>query len=258
VEKEPRKATDVLLDIENKMDMLLSMIRSQDLNLKLLSNKLNIVMEKLEKQTAPTNKIIVEAVNTVTPNIPIDEKNIPVSPENSLPIETSPQGFRRTSRPETYSGDNSYIKKNVVKDAVVFPMQLPKMPGTSESDAEVVVPSEATNVVENFAPKVKKAEKPTKLKSDQHIPVMQRIVDKNGKSIFLAEIEIIDVNNSSEIPKTRTNGTGKWTASLPVGNYRVIVRKRESLTKEKVEVVQDIQVDGTKSPLELQTMILKI
>lgn len=252
MEKEPRKATDVLLELENKIEILLSMIRSQDLNLKLLSNKLNLVMEKLEKQPAAPNKIVVEAVNTVTPTAPIDEKHIPVSPENTIPMEVAPKGFRRTSRPETFSGDNAYFNKSRGNDTVVFPMQLPKMSDT----AEVVVP-EASKIEIPNTTKVKKADKPTAM--DQHqIPVVQRIVDKNGKAVFLAEVEITDLSNNSEVSKTRTNGTGKWMATLPIGNYRVYIRKRESLTKEKVETAQDIQVDGTSSPLELQTMILKI
>jgi hypothetical protein len=46
-------------------------------------------------------------------------------------------------------------------------------------------------------------------------------------------------------------------ASLPIGAYRVLIRKRESLTKEKLEAAQDIQVDGSQSPLDLPIMIIK-
>jgi hypothetical protein len=254
MEKEPRKATDVLLDLESKIETLLGMIRSQDLNIKLLSNKLNLVMDKLEKQNVPSNKIIVEAVNTVTPTIG-EEKRIPVSSENALPMEASPQGFRRTSRPETFSGDNAYFKKSNIPDNVVFPIQLPKMSAGKE-EAEVVVPDMATN--QSIAQPEVKSKVTKQSSAQQHIPVVQRIVDKNGKSIFLAEVDVHNLDNGEEVTKTRTNGTGKWTATLPIGNYKITLRKRESLTKEKIESVQQIQVDGTSVPLELQTMILKI
>ena len=89
------------------------------------------------------------------------------------------------------------------------------------------------------------------------IPVSQRCVDKNGKSIFLANVEIIDMATSQTIFKTRTNATGKWFASLGIGAYRVTIRKMESVTKEKIEAVQDIQVDGSKSKLELPMLIIK-
>ena len=89
------------------------------------------------------------------------------------------------------------------------------------------------------------------------IPVVQRIVDKNGKSVFLADVEIYNSANMESVAKVRTSGNGKWSAPLSVGKYRVVIRKRESLTKEKIEITQDITVDGTQSLLELPMMIIK-
>jgi len=127
-------------------------------------------------------------------------------------------------------------------------MQLPNMPqGRSEQDAQIIV---NTNLKQEK--KVNKKEP-----SSGSVPVMQRIVDKNGKSVFLADVEIIDVSSGEQASKTRTNGTGKWMATLSPGDYKVIIRKRESLTKEKIEVIQDVRVDGTQSPFDLQTMIIK-
>ncbi len=245
MEKEARKATDVLLELESKIDILLSIVRNQDLNIKLLSNKLNSL---LEKASVENNKIIVEAVNNITQTT--SEKSIPISSENRILVDTNPQGFRRTSRPETFSGDNTYLSKSDPNATVTFPMQIPKMPAA----AEVVVPEQATSVVKNKKENFKNKEAPT----TDSFPVVQRIVDKNGKSVFLADVEIINVTDNSSVAKTRTNGTGKWMTSLPVGQYKVFVRKRESLSKEKVEVAQDIQIDGTASTVELQTMILRI
>ena len=42
---EPRKATDVLLELEAKINLLLDIVRSQDLNIKVLSNKLNVFID---------------------------------------------------------------------------------------------------------------------------------------------------------------------------------------------------------------------
>lgn len=237
----PRKASDVLLDLESKIDILLALARTQDLNIKTLSNKINNITQKLE---VSTNKITVEAVNTlVTPQLqqfPIldPDKHVVISSENKLPLEKFPQGFRRTSRPETYSG-NEFA-------------QNPKPP--PGRDAEAIAPLAAMS----------KPLPPQQVKGNTNrnviqnaIPVQQRIVDKNGKSVFLADVEITNPDNGEPIFKTRTNGTGKWAASLGVGNYRVVVKKRESQSKEKIEVVQDIYVDGSSSPLELKTMIIK-
>jgi hypothetical protein len=230
-----RKASDIILELENKIDILLGLCRTQDLNIKILSNKLNSVMELLNKKE---NKITIETVNTST-STPV----IPISAESTLPMESFPKGFRRNSRPETYEGDNSYLP-NV--EEVKFPVQLPNKP------AEVVIPNHIAK------PTSKPVSIPPEIEKQvvrQAIPVTQRVIDKNAKSIFLADVEIVDDKNSTV--KTRTKGNGKWEAILSPGNYKVIIRKRESLTKEKLESSQDIVVDGSVSPLELPILTMK-
>ena len=258
MDRENRKATDVLLDLESKVEMLLQIIRSQDLNIKLLSNKLNIVIEKIEKQPVTTPKIMVEAVNNI-PQTPVQQLNsisdnqIPISADFSVPTETSPKGFRRTSRPETFSGDDMYLNREPERK---LPLQIPnsvvnKIPNKLSDNAEVIVND--TSFQERLPVE---AEKPERSRNPNSVPVVQRIVDKNGKSVFLADVEIFDSTNNL-VSKTRTNGTGKWMSTLPLGPYKVFIRKRESLSKEKIEAVQNIEIDGMQSPLELQTMIIR-
>lgn len=251
----PRKASEVLLELESTLKSLVSLVRAQDLNIKVLSNKLNNLMQALEKQAAAPSKITVEAVNTF-PTSPFQqmqtldpERQIAISSDSKLPLETSPKGFRRTSRPETFAGDNAYLP-NAKDVQPKFPVQMPKPPPGRE--AEVVVPS---NKLESSP--VAPQPKARQTVSQNSIPVQQRIVDKGGKSVFLADVEVVSHETGEMVSKTRTNGTGKWQAVLGIGGYRVTIRKRESLTKEKVEVAQDIQVDGSESPLELQVMIIK-
>jgi Tfp pilus assembly major pilin PilA len=248
--QEPRKATDIILELESKINTLLSICRNQDLNIKLLSNKLNSLMEKinkLDKGASTSNKIVVEAVNTVThPSVP-NEKNIPISSENKILLEEQPLGFRRTSRPETFAGDDKYLNKNNASNQVVFPMQLPSM---KDTPAEIIVPDQPKEAA--------KKENKVIAAADSSVPVVQRVVDKNGKGIFLADVEIVNAESLETVSKTRTNGSGKWMASLPLGNYKVTVKKRESLSKEKAEVNQNVQIDGTRSNVELPVMILKI
>ena len=259
MDKEPRKATDVLLDLESKVEVLLQIVKSQDFNIKLLSNKLNLLMDKLDKQPVAPPKIMVEAVNTnpmaINPAIAeptVPEKNIPISSDFNIPSDNSPQGFRRTSRPETFSGDNVYLNNGIEDSVTRFPMQMPKL--AQNKPAEVIVPN--VNVPDKKSSKQQEPEF-SERESRGSIPVVQRIVDKNGKAIFLAEVEVLDLAKGDVVFKTRTNGTGKWMASLPIGSYRVMIRKRESVSKEKMEAGQDIHVDGTQSPLELQTMIIR-
>lgn len=234
MEKEPRKASDILLNLETKVETLLGVVSSQDLTIKVLSNKLNILIQSIEK-IANVPKISVEAANVNSLS------QINVLSEQNLLIDTSPQGFRRSSRPETFEGDSAYLNK-------------PQPKVQKEKVSEIIVPAQATTA-NVMSPQDVQPKAPKEKSSKNSIPVMQRIVDKNGKSVFLANVEINDVNGA-EVFKTRTNGTGKWMASLAPGNYKIIIRKGESLTKDKIESIQDVIVDGTQSPLELKMMII--
>jgi hypothetical protein len=277
MEQEPRKATDVLLEVETKLDTALGLIKSLDLNVKILSNKMGELMKDMEKLKATPPKITVEAVQTPIPNqsaaifgqtSTVDPaRAIPVVADSRLEVEGSPQGFRRNSRPESYAGD-TYLPRDGVpppnSPSVLFNQQQNKPPpGRSSLDMPV------TDVKAPVQPKPKTATaKPpvstqpaqksqTEIAAHGIIPVEQRVVDKNGKSVFLAEVEIVDVQLGEQIFKSKTNGTGKWMAPLPIGRYAVTIKKLESLTRAKVETTQTIDVDGIQSPLKLPMVIIK-
>jgi hypothetical protein len=259
LETEPRKASEVLLDVEKKLDVALGIIHVQDLNIKILSNKLNSILELLEKQTSTPQKITVEAVNVSRAPLPgvyvEPEKQIPISAEFALPIENSPQGFRRTSRPETFSGDNSYLPDAANSVSTKFPTQILKPPpGRSATNAPTVGREVNAEVVS--PPTVRQLPKTQDIIQNA-IPVTQRVVNKEGKSLFLADVEIIDLSSMQPVFKTRTNGTGKWSASLGVGDYRIVINKRESSTGGRLEATQDIHIDGSESKVDLQTIIIK-
>jgi hypothetical protein len=231
---EPRKISDIILDLEFKINSLFEATNNQNLLLGLIVSKLNSLTTLVESKpnTVQGSKpIAIEAV---------ESKSIKISSEDRLPIEETPTGFRRTSRPETYSGDNQFLPNKEVK----FPMQMPK------KDPEIVVPIQKNQPITETA-----ISSSNKVISNA-IPVVQRVVDKNGKSIFLADIEISD-DNDAPIFKSRTSGTGKWSATLAPGSYKVKITKRESLTKEKLESSQNITILGDISPLELQTLIMR-
>lgn len=218
MENESRKATDILLELENKVNSLILMIKSQDLTIKVLSNKISMIIDGAK----PNNSKIVDNLNEEV-----------VKPNNlGLQIEESPVGIRRTARPETY------------KRPEIKPLN------NDANKAEVIVPSIKPIEVNNSKAKQEKI-------IQNAVPTMQRIVDKNGKSIFLADVEIIDLSNGTTFHKTKTNGSGKWLASLPVGDYKVFIKKREGLNKEKIEVAQTIKIDGSTPTAEIPMMIVK-
>tara|TARA_R110000868_G_scaffold99024_4_gene272654 strand:- start:13220 stop:13930 length:711 start_codon:yes stop_codon:yes gene_type:complete len=230
---EPRKASDVLIDLESKINVLLQLVRSQDLNIKILSNKLNSLLENTK-----TN------VNATAENLSFedDSKKIYVSSDGNLPLDNFPSAIRRNSRPETYSStSNNEVQVN--------------------KEAEVIVNIKDNSIKNGFIkldPDKKTQPLIDKDRNDHLvIPVHQRVVDRNGKSIFLADVEVVNLETNNVIFKTRTNGTGKWMASLSPGNYNVIIQKRESVSKEKIKTEQLITVDAGTSLVELQMIILK-
>ena len=263
---QPRKATEVLLELEAKIDNLISLIKAQGFANQILSNKINELMQSVQQQAA-TPKYTAEAVQTsAVPGVPLSsfkpadpERQVPIFSERRLPETNHPDGFRRTSRPETYAGDDVYLGDQ--QAPVQFPMQMPKGPPPGRgSDAEVIIPQQepAQKQARQQAQPPKQQQQPAKQPIVQNaIPVVQRIVNKDGKSVFLADVEITDLASSQSVYKGRTNGTGKWMASLGVGAYRVVIRKKESAQQARMEAIQDVQVDGSRSPLELQTLIIK-
>jgi len=251
-EDNQRKATDVLLELEKKLDLVLGFLRTQDLTIKLLSNKVNELSAELNKILPNSPKPTVEAV--VLSNNQVNPPNhaMMIAAANNLPLEQSPKGFPRTSRPETYAGDDSYL------NSPKMPLQMPKPPIKSE----VVIPDAAMkqNVKppqQTQSPKPPKQPDEYQVQKGTMINVEQRIVNRENKSVFLADVEIFNIDSGEKTYKGRTNGTGKWMAALPLGKYRVVIRKRESVTKTNVEVNQEVVVDGSESPLRLQTMIFK-
>lgn len=243
---EQRKATDVLLSVEQKLDVLINLIRSKDLSDKILSNKLNKLLSILSENKAPPT-FTAETVNTTT--------TVQINSEQSLSMASNPseKGFSRTSRPETFSGDNSYLQKpNKKEQHTKMPVQVPK-----GNHVEIVVPQEAINLNK----KIPSIIPPSNIISNHGsgvVSIVQRVVDKNGKSVFLAEVEIIDASSIEVVQKLKTNGTGKWMTSLPIGTYNIIVRKRDPITKDKIDIPQNnIIVDGSVNPLELPVMIIK-
>jgi hypothetical protein len=279
---EPRKATDVLIELESKIDTLISLIKTQDLNFKIISNKLNEIMEAAKKQSeAP--KFTAATPNT-TPTFPppsLDpERYVRVSAESAIPSTNAPEGFRRTSRPETFGNQGAgeqtlaqpaqkieklgdgIAQPKVPQSSQKYPLQLPKgmpPPGRTagENVADVVFPQHpsSTHLKSPATPPApSQANKPV---VQNAVPVMQRVIDKNAKTVFMANVEIVDLATAQPVFKTRTNGTGKWQASLPVGDYRITIKKGEGLTKAGLEAIQDIKVDGSISPYELKQLILK-
>jgi hypothetical protein len=155
---EERKATDVLLSIESKLEALLNHHRTQELNLKILSNKFNSLIDNMPKY------LVENKSNIAQPQIKIEVADVSPIPTKgkslNLLTDSDPIGFRRTSRPETFEDKN-------------------KQSDSRESSIQKVVQNfEHANQKENI-PHI-----PPKLNEGAISQITQRIIDKNQKSIF--------------------------------------------------------------------------
>lgn len=230
-----RTSSDILLELESKIDLLTDLVRAQDLNIKILSNKLKYAIDSIGSQPKIDNakKPFVEIAET-KPLV----KEIKATP---LPEQELTVGVRRTSRAESYTG----------KTLNPFDQQAPPavdttaiVSSTGNTGVPVIVKDEIKQV---------NLEQNNPLKS----ALVQKVVDRHGKAVFLAEVEIINSLNGEILSKIKTNSAGNWTATIPSGKYKILIRKRESLTKESIEMTQNVVIDGSSYNLKLPTVTLK-
>lgn len=251
---EPRTASDVLLSLESKIDQLIALYRSQDLVLKVLANKLNNLIDTVNH--LPSQK----EVNNTKP-----EPNIlNISSDFQLPVEVAPKGFRRTSRPETYVVEEKPTTRANLKSTPTSPVVAPpsnpspvtlpvQFPDFSSGNVPPGLKTSAPKKSENVITPPPVAE----IKSTGNkIPTEQRVVDKNGKAIYMASVMILSESGNLEY-KTTTSSMGKWQASLLPGRYQVKISKLESMSREKLDVAQNITVDGLSVTQTLPVLICK-
>lgn len=94
----PRKASDIIIGLEGKFDMLVMLAKNNDANTKHLLGRMNKVCSLLENVVEQ-----LKLVNGIAPE-PVPEA---VSEQPEIKVEKTPIGQRRTARPETYTEEKS-------------------------------------------------------------------------------------------------------------------------------------------------------
>lgn len=255
---EPKKITDIVYDLDKKVNLIIELLRVTDLNQKILINKLKETVERIDKISTVNSLTTPQANNNFKIEATDIVSNVKTNKEVNLSLESVPKGFRRNSRPETYSGDNQYIK-NVVSptEEISSPTPPPIEKSLSENNYKQEFFQKNNDYLMGTEIKVENKESFTQPNIVGTILVQQRVVNKNGKSVFLADVEIINLENNGDSIKTRTNAAGKWSSALSPGNYRITLKKMDPATKEKIEISQDIVVDGRVNPLDIPMVIIK-
>lgn len=241
---EPRKASDILLAIEAKLDQLLHLSRSQDLNIKILSNKFNVLTEEFRALSVDDGTSVPTAKQPVAP---YSGEIVSTHVEYQLPMESNPNGFRRTSRPETFVQEP--IKKS--------PGQAPSIQAQAPQTELLWNPNKPKAIPTTKTTTQAKSSEPATLDKVIKSPVIQRVIDNNNKSIFNANVEVINTQLNSIVYTTRTSSTGAWQASLEPGTYKVNVKRQESVSKSKVNMTMEFSVATSGTLLKLPDLIAR-
>jgi hypothetical protein len=218
---EPRKASDILLSLESKVNDLVKTVAVYDFNTKLILdrvNKMYAYISILQNEMAEDN---------ATQNQTTNKEIVQSSTEHLMTVEENPKGQKRTSRVETYTK--------------------PQVPFVNQIDPTINQP---------HGIQTERPTKQTKPDGDRKVPVIQRITDQTGKDLFMAEVMILDANKEL-VSKTKTNAAGKWQAYLKPGLYSVNIVKTDTATKAKLEAMQDITVSNSDTTITLPVMIIK-
>lgn len=211
-----RKATDVILDIEKKLDLLLEYYKTADFNQKLILSKL----AALEKSilNVPVLPPIVKSSATV------EAFTAPSFVEAKLP--TSPPSRKiLVATPVNNIGQASFDEQG--EPEVLLDLKPSKR--RDQRPAVSITPPASTAKTTS---------------------VQQRIAYPDGKNVILANVEIFDLSGQL-VKKTKTNSAGKWSAVLAAGTFKIHISKGATSEKPAVEYKLQVEIPLSDSPLEL-------
>ena len=105
-----RKASDILVSLEKKIDMMNRITAGQDLNSKLMLDRLNRICVLLEGISQFSQPSVTEPIVALE-DVQDAESEAIVDP---IVVETNPTGFRRTARPESYPTTEEFASQDKV------------------------------------------------------------------------------------------------------------------------------------------------
>jgi hypothetical protein len=226
---EPKKASEVLLGLDDKIDTIMGMVQLYDTNLKLILAKVNQTYTAVSNMVAQTNL-------------------------SDLQKEQIQQQLKPFQNPEAVE-----IPKGVpIKLAAEFPGQRRvEARGTANPNAQSAAPQ--GQIAEKAS---KEPTSPPKSVSSQElgagemrkIPVTQR-VQADNKDVFMADITIFSMNKEV-VAKAKSNALGKYNVVLSPGKYIVSIVKTDNTTKRRFGGTQEITVNGADKICSLSTIFL--
>jgi hypothetical protein len=219
-----RKATDVLISIEKKLDDVLSYQKNQDLLIKRLAQQLFDVQKQLlsgQSSSSPKQEVAINEANA-----PL---TIPASPK-ALP------GIKPGVRVGEFVGANPAETKPT--DFVDVDSQLEQTP---------------PNV--DFKEQLKKRGTRT-VNQNKNATVKQNLKYPDGRPLAMAKVDIFDIDKNNLISSVKSSVMGEWVETLPADKYIVAISKRAAGDKPEVSTEFILEVPSSSAPLKLDDLIV--
>ena len=234
VSEDKRTATDILLSIENKLNILEGRVKNSEGLLKILLGRLNDVL------TPQTPTVAVQPSPVQTPRIP--ESNV-INKDN---FETRPKTTKFADAAKKFNIDIEDDVEDEIKEIQGIFVAKPQS-NVIESD----------DMVEASVRGSARGQRGPKNKATRSS--VSQTLSAGSNPLFLANIEVFD-QEGSLINKGRTNTSGRWLMTLGPGDYQVHVLKRfpPDSGKTPIDTMYQISVPLSDGPLELDPLSFEV
>jgi len=250
-----RTGAELLLDVEQKIDLLLGYIRNLDNTQKIMLQRLNVL--QLERPAEPVND---EAQRVILQEL-AEIKEQAAKPPVIFPAPTSkpthmaepqpvPGQFARfENMPKTNHFEQMKAAAGVVdadepqpdRVAIKAHPEQPRLPSAQEDELE-----------EEYLHKGTRRGVRVQAKPTGKVNVSQQIFYSTGKPVVVASVEVLD-SRGLLVNQTRTNQAGRWAMPLHPGPYTVHVVKRvapDSMA-QPLEIRYEVDITGEQERMEL-------
>jgi hypothetical protein len=226
VKTDPRSGSELLRDVERKLDLLQRHVQNLDNNVKIMLGHLNSILN------AP-----VEMAQTPQPTRTETVR---------LGEDTEPKMYKFEDLPRTHKFEQMAAAQGIEVE-----------PAHTEPRVKIVAKPEdpssldKNELVEEVVRKGHTRTTRVAKKEGGRVAVSQQIMSPNGNPVFLATVEILQ--RGSLVHQTRTKTNGRWSAPLDAGEYMVHVVKRAAPDsgKESIDIRYVVEIPPSDTNLEL-------
>ena len=228
MEMDKRKATEILLDLEERIKTVEKRIQNSENLLKIMLGRLNVSLS--------ANPQVRQQISTAEPELVqtpiINKENFENRPRTNKFAEAAAREGVKIEEPETQRISEVFTAR-------------PQSNQRIDPDDMLESPIRG-NVRGQRGPIIK----------DKKLSVSQ-VLNHGDSPLFLANIEVLD-DKGVLINQARTNTKGRWLMALAPGDYQVHVSKRfpPDSGRSPIDMMYPINIPPSDKPMELDPLLL--